>query len=385
MPDVFDQSLREECPSPANTHPWRVLQEAADQKRVMLGLLVLGVFYSLYFARDLLIPIFIALYLAMFLQPMVRGLERAHVPPIIGAAVMVLLLLVLLFSVFAWLSTPAGEWLDRAPGLIKETKYKLYDVKRKVEEARKTTEQLKEMTDITAEKNDKVVVEGPSLTQQVIGQARSFSLAALIVVVLLFLFLAWGGVFLTQVARLFGESQANRQMMLDVRREFGRYLFTITIINAILGIITTAMTAWFGLPNPWLWGVVAGSLNFIPYLGGAITTIILIVVSLVTHEKWLDILLPPLIFITINGLEGNIVTPIILGKRLALNPIIVFLSLLFWGWLWGVVGLFLATPILVTILISAEKLNLKKPFGPASEKPLIKLETRPGNNDEHIR
>lgn len=375
MPDASDQLLREKCPAPVKTPAWRVLQEAADQKRVMLGLLVLGVFYSLYFARDLLIPIFIALYLTMFLQPMVRGLVRAHIPPLIGAAVMVMLLLVLFFSAFIWLSTPAGEWLDRAPGLIRETKSKLYDVKKKVEKARRTTEQLKEMTDIATEKNDKVVVEGPSLTQQVLGQARNFSLAALIVIVLLYLFLAWGDIFLTQLAQLFGESQANRQLMLDIRREFGRYLFTITIINAVLGIVTAAMTAWFGLPNPWLWGVVAGTLNFIPYLGGAMTTIILTIVSLVTHEKWLDILLPPLIFITVNGLEGNIITPIILGKRLALNPIIVFLSLLFWGWLWGVAGLFLATPLLVTLLISAEKLNLKKPFGSASQESLIKLET----------
>ncbi|MFZ0132476.1 MAG: AI-2E family transporter [Desulfobacterales bacterium] len=375
MPDASDQSLREKCPAPVKTPAWRVFQEAADQKRVMLGLLLLGVLYSLYFARDLLIPIFIALYLTMFLQPMVRGLERVRIPPLIGAAVMVMLLLVLFFSAFVWLSTPAGEWLDRAPGLIKETKSKLYDVRKRVDVARKTTEQLKEMTDIAPEKNDKVVVEGPSLTQQVLGQAKNFSLAAFIVIVLLYLFLAWGGIFLTQLAQLFGESQANRQMMLDIRREFGRYLFTITVINTVLGIITAAVTAWFGLPNPWLWGVVAGTLNFIPYLGGAITTAILIIVSLVTHEKWLDILLPPLIFITINGLEGNIITPIILGKRLTLNPIIVFLSLLFWGWLWGVVGLFLATPILVTILIWAEKLNLKKPFGPDSEKPLIKLET----------
>ncbi|MFZ0613853.1 MAG: AI-2E family transporter [Desulfobacterales bacterium] len=375
MPDAPDQSLREKCPTPAKPQVWHVLQEAADQKRVMLGLFVLGVLYSLYFARDLLIPVFIALYLTMFLQPLVRGLQRIHIPPMIGAAVMVILLLLLFFSAFVWLSTPAGEWLDRAPGIIKDTKHKLYDVKKKVEEARKTTEQLKEMTNIAAGKNDKVVVEGPSLTQQVIGQTRNLSLAALIVIVLLYLFLAWGGIFLKQLAQLFGESQAHRQMITDIRREFGRYLFTITVINAVLGIVTVAMTAVFGLPSPWLWGVVAGSLNFIPYLGGAITTIILTLVSLVTHEKWLDILLPPLIFITINGLEGNIITPIILGKRLALNPIIVFLSLLFWGWMWGVVGLFLATPILVTLLISGEKLNLKKPFGNPSDEPIIKLTT----------
>ncbi|MFZ1199186.1 MAG: AI-2E family transporter [Desulfobacterales bacterium] len=376
MSDTPIQSLREKCPAPAKSQAWRMLQEAADQKRVMLGLLVLGVIYSLYFARDLLIPVFIALYLTAFLQPMVRGMERVRIPPLLGAAVMVILLLLLFFSAFIWLSTPAGEWLDRAPGMIKETKAKLYDVKKKFEVARQTTEQLKEMTDITDEKkNGKVVVEGPSLTHQIIGQARIFSLSALVVIVLLYLFLAWGGIFLSQLMQLFGDSQANRKMMDDIRREFGRYLFTITVINAALGLITAAMTALFGLPNPWLWGVVAGLLNFIPYLGGAMTTIVLTIVSLVTYEKWLDILLPPLIFITINGVEGNIITPIILGKRLALSPIVVFLSLLFWGWMWGVVGLFLATPILVTLLIWGEKMNLEKSFDSPADETIISLNT----------
>ena len=152
-------------------------------------------------------------------------------------------------------------------------------------------------------------------------------------------------------------------MLNEIRHETTRYLVTISTINFILGVLTAAMTALLGLPNALLWGVVAGILNFIPYLGGAVTTIILAVVSFVTFDRWFDILLPPLVFVTINGLEGNIITPIILGKRLSLNPIGIFLSLLFWGWIWGVAGVFLATPILVTLLITVNKLNLQKLIG----------------------
>jgi predicted PurR-regulated permease PerM len=155
-------------------------------------------------------------------------------------------------------------------------------------------------------------------------------------------------------------------MLRDIRREITRYLVTISIINAALGIITAGVTALFGLPNPLLWGVVAGVLNFIPYLGGAVTTVILTIVSFVTFEGWVDILLPPLVFVIINGLEGNVVTPIIIGKRLSLNPIGIFLSLLFWGWIWGVAGVFLATPILVTLLISANKLTQLPQIAPKS-------------------
>ncbi len=132
------------------------------------------------------------------------------------------------------------------------------------------------------------------------------------------------------------------------------------------------MTALFGMPNPLLWGAVAGAFNFIPYLGGAVTTVILAIVSFVTYDRWFDILLPPLVFILINGLEGYIITPVIVGKQLSLNPIVIFLSLLFWGWIWGVVGLFLATPILVTVLISTNKLNLLEFQHVATDTPKIR-------------
>jgi predicted PurR-regulated permease PerM len=366
MHEALDQKPREGRPPPDRPNGWPFLREAADQKKVMTWLLVLGVLYTLYFAKNLLFPVFIALYLTMFLKPLVRGLQRLWIPPVIGAAVIVALVLSIFFSAFVWLSTPAGEWLDRAPGIIQETKYKLYEFKQRVEKARKTTEQLQKMTTGDAGKNEKVVVEGPSLTLQVIGHARSFGLTALIVMVLLYLFLAWGGAFLNQFAAALGDKIAQRKMLRDIRREITRYLVTISIINAALGIITAGVTALFGLPNPLLWGVVAGVLNFIPYLGGAVTTVILTIVSFVTFEGWVDILLPPLVFVIINGLEGFVVTPIIIGKRLSLNPIGIFLSLLFWGWIWGVAGVFLATPILVTLLISANKLTQLPQIAPKS-------------------
>jgi predicted PurR-regulated permease PerM len=363
MRDAFDQKQQERLSTLSRQPFWRVLREVADQKRVMIWLLVLSVLYTLYFAKNLLFPVFVALYLTLFLQPLVNGLRRVWIPPLIGAAVIVALMIVMFISAFVWLSAPAGEWLDRAPGIIRETKYKLYEFKRKTEQARKTTDQLKEMATVGNGKKEKVVVEGPSLTQQVIGYAGTFGMTAFIVIVLLYLFLAWGGTFLDQFAAALGDGNAHRQLLNEIRHETTRYLVTISTINFILGVLTAAMTALLGLPNALLWGVVAGILNFIPYLGGAVTTVILAIVSFVTFERWFDILLPPLVFVTINGLEGNIITPIILGKRLSLNPIGIFLSLLFWGWIWGVAGVFLATPILVTLLITVNKLNLQKLIG----------------------
>jgi len=372
MHDTLNQKPEEKCPSPAKQQGWRVLREAVNQKRVLSWLLALGILYTLYLAKDLLYPVFIALYLTTLFQPLVYGLRRIRIPPLIGAVVMVASMLYVLFFAFMWLSVPASDWLDRAPGLIREAGYKLYSFKKNIEEARKTTEQLQEMTDVDAGKREKVVIEGPSLTQQAVGHTKNFSVTALIVIVLLYLFLSQGQAFLNQLAGALGDRKAHMQLLHDIRHEITRYLLTISVINFTLGVVTAAMIALFGMPNPLLWGAVAGVFNFIPYLGGAVTTVILAIVSFITYDRWLDILLPPLLFILINGLEGYIITPVIVGKRLSLNPIVIFLSLLFWGWIWGVVGLFLATPILVTVLISANKLNLLELQHVATDEPKIR-------------
>ena len=357
MSDVHNKIPHEETSSAAGHHLWKVLQEAVTQNKILGFLLALGVLYTLYFAKDMLMPVFIALFLTTLLQPFVYVLGRLRIAAVFGAAITVALLLAILFFAFFWLWAPAGEWLDRAPGVMRQAEYKLYEFKRKVAEVQKTTEKLQEMTDVNADKSKTVVVEGPSLTEQLIGQAGAFGVTTLIVLVLIFLFLAQGGALLDQLVESVGERKKHIQLLQEIRQDIGRYLITISIINFVLGLVTAGLNALLGMPNPLLWGAVAGALNFIPYLGGAVTTAILAAVAFVTFEHWGDILLPPLLFVMINGLEGYIVTPMILGKRFSLNPIVVFLSLIFWGGIWGIAGVFLATPILVTIIVVANKLD----------------------------
>ena len=328
-----------------------------DQRRILLGLLILGVLYTLYFARDLLYPVFIALFLAMLFHPVVDGLRRFKIPGVIGAALVVSVLLLVLITGFMQLSEPAAEWLDNSPRILREAEHKLTALKKKVREARKTTEQLKEMTDVDPEKQEKVVVEGPSMASKVIGQAGTFGLSFFMVIIMLYLFLAKGGAFLAQLAGRLRSKAHYLEAMHDIRHEIARYLLTISIINFVLGGVTAVMIAFLGLPNPVLWGVSAGILNFIPYLGGIVTTSILALISFIAFDSWVNILLPPLLFVLFNGLEGFVITPIILGRRFRISPVVIILSLFFWGWIWGIIGMFLAMPILVTIDIMMAKIN----------------------------
>jgi len=186
-----------------------------------------------------------------------------------------------------------------------------------------------------------------------------------IILVLTFFLLSRGRPTLKHMAGEFednGHGKKWAKIMVQVQREVALYLVTIAMINVTLGALTAAAMALLKMPNPVLWGVVAMTLNFVPYLGAMVTTVIIAMVSLVTFTHWPQILLPPLVFLCFTALEGQFVTPTIVGNRLRLNPIAVIISLLFWGWVWGIGGMLIAVPILAAIKIVVKSTEELKTF-----------------------
>src|SRR5690606_35540733 len=121
--------------------------------------------------------------------------------------------------------------------------------------------------------------------------------------------------------------------------------------NAGLGVATGLAMAALGVPNPALWGVLAAINNFVPYLGSLATAIVLAIVAAVTFESLGAIVAPPLVFLALTTIEGQFLTPMLLGRRLTLNPVVIFLALLVWGWLWGIPGVLMAVPLLAALKI----------------------------------
>ncbi len=150
---------------------------------------------------------------------------------------------------------------------------------------------------------------------------------------------------------------------MKIQQDIASYLTTISLIYFVVGRVTAGAMALLGMPTPVLWGAVATVLHFIPFLGPVITFLILCGVSLLTFDTWLRIILPPLFYFCLAGLEGYFITPMILGKRLMLNPIMVFAAILFWGWIWGIPGVFLAVPILTSMKIICDDVEWLKPVG----------------------
>lgn len=173
-------------------------------------------------------------------------------------------------------------------------------------------------------------------------------------VIFLFLLLASGDSLLRKVVRILPRLKDKKTAVEVVRQmeaDISTYLITITLINLTLGAIVGSGIALFGLPNPLLWGVMAALLNFIPYLGALVGLTAVALLGLMTYDQMIAIWLPIAFYFTATTLEAYIFTPLILGRRLTLNPIVIFISLLLWGWIWGIGGALMAVPILAVTKI----------------------------------
>lgn len=329
---------------------------------------LLGIFYTLYFARDVLLPVVLAMLFALLLAPLVAWLRRWGVPRPLGAFVLVFSLGGIVVLGIGLLAQPVAQWAQKAPQMINELQWKLYDITSKIEEVSEAAKEVEKMTgpEDADSTREVVKVQGVSLRDRVLEQTQAFLLGMFVVFFLLYFLLAGADRMWRNSLRALPTYSSRRRLVRVTRRmqrEISRYLLTVTAINIGLGALTAALTAAFGLPNPLLWGVMVAALNYIPYLGPAVALVVLAVVSLLSVPATGLALLVPLLFLLLSTLEGQVITPTAVGRSLALNPVFVFIGLFFWGWLWGVIGVLLAVPIMASIKILCDHIQPWRPIG----------------------
>ncbi len=356
--------------SPANVREiFPVFQSPTDVRSIAIsGIFVLLIFYSLYFARDFLLPVILAFVLSSLLAPAVRCLSRIHITPLIGAAVIIAGLL----SVGGYgtyrLSEPARQWLEKAPGSLNTIRLKFRRLLAPVEKARQTTEQIEKITGLSKDNANVQTVEikKPGLGDVVFTGTQNFLILLGLTIVLLYFLLASGDLFLLKLVKILPTEDKDGavRMCRQIERDVSVYLWTITLINCGLGVCVGAAMYFLGMPNPALWGVMAAFVNYVPYLG-ALTGIISVgVAAALTFDDPLKIILPPAIYFFFAVLEGNFITPLALGRSLALSPVVIFIWLIFWGWAWGVIGVVLAVPLLAIVKLICDHF---KPLSAFSE------------------
>ncbi|MBA3609120.1 MAG: AI-2E family transporter [Chthoniobacterales bacterium] len=331
------------------------------------GLFLLAIFYTIYFLRSLLLPIVLALLLSYLLRPIVRVLAKAKIPLLIGSALLLLSLVGLIGYGVSFLAAPAAGWLEKAPYSLHELQQKLLPFRKPMEKVAQASGAIENLTTTESERNKPPAVEVKehSLTNRLMVQTPEMLVSALTMLILLYFLLAYDEVFLTKLIKLMPTlSDKKRAVSIahEIEAQVSRYLFTVTLINVGLGIAVGTAVGFLGLPNPIMWGAMVAVLNFIPYLGALTGIICMTLGAVLSFDSISYAMLFPLTYFIIATLEGNFITPFVMGRSLTLNPVLVLLSLTFWGWMWGITGIILAVPILAAFKIFCSHIEPMEPL-----------------------
>lgn len=346
-----EQQLAAEPPS-RRLRQEQLLRDLDASLLVQLGLLMLAILYTLYFARFLLVPLTAALLLHQLLYPLVRRLHRHGLPLALGAGLVLAFVLFLIGLAGQFLAAPAEAWLRDAPASLHELSIRLRSSTGTgaIEELRELGHEVEELISMSEADSgiQAVRIEGPGLLGN-LAAGLEVATAGLMIMFFTCFFLLTAGNRLARFLVGLGSTPASRRRismtLRDVRNEVSTYLNTVTLINAALGLAVGLAMWWLGVPDPALWGVMVALFNFAPYIGAAVSAFVLTVVGVTTFATLGEALLVPAMFLVLTTIEGSLITPIILGRRVSLNSLLVFLSVVFWGWLWGPAGALMAVPV----------------------------------------
>lgn len=321
------------------------------------GIFFLAVVFAVREARPLLAPVLVAVLLTFALAPAVRWLRSRGVPASIGALLLVLALLLATVSIAANLARPAAIWWEAAPTAVAQLLDQLEKLRDAVPGLRPpqpaavragraapapAPDALKE----------KLATEGMALTGLVLARGLSFLLSAAATVILAYFLLASEHWLLSHAVEALPRRRTRALLLGGVRaaqREISRYLAAVSLINGVVGIVTGLALWLLGLPNPTLWGAVTALLCFVPYLGPMTLMVLLLLAGISAFETGAEVFGPSLAFMAIHAVESNIVSPVVVGRRLSLSAVSIFLAVMFWGWLWGIVGALIAVPLLIAL------------------------------------
>ena len=357
-PEDPTTAARPETPAQAASSHAARLAAMRSNSRLLWALVIIVGLYTCYFASSLILPLVMAAFFAMLLSPLINRAPLRWLPRGLAALMLVIGLIGSLGAVAVFVAGPAAEWTRNVPFLLREAAPKLKDMIEPLQEARRASESFDEFTGGDSDDGQRVVVRPPttnllSATPRVLG-------SVLAVLLLTFAFLVYGDDVLNKMMRL-RRTRAQKRLTADIvqqiQSDLSRYVLTISATSAVLGGVTALYLWYLGVEDPLLWGVLAAALNLTPFVGPLIMAMLLSLVGLSQFDTLGAALLPAAGFLVLHALESNLLTPMVLGRTMRINPLAIILWLLLWGWLWGVVGLLVAVPMLVCLKIVASRVE----------------------------
>jgi predicted PurR-regulated permease PerM len=341
---------------PLSSHAQRLAALRANSR--LLWVLVLGVIlYTCYFASSLILPVVVAAFFAMLLSPLIKRVPLRWLPRGLAALMLVAGLLGSLGAVGVFVAKPAGDWVRKVPFVVREAAPKLQAMVQPLYEARRASG-LDDLAGDSEPGPEEVVVRPPradlvSATPKVVG-------SLLAVILLTFSFLVYGDDLLNKLMLLRptrAQKRLTAEIVQQIQSDLSRYMLTISATSVALGAATAGLLLYLGVEDPLLWGVLAAALNLTPFVGPLIMALLLALVGLSQFDTLAAALLPAAGFLVLHAVESNVLTPLVLGRTMRINPLAIILWLMLWGWLWGVAGLLVAVPMLVCLKIVADRVE----------------------------
>lgn len=348
----------------------RGLARSLGPRWAVVGIFLLLSIQAVAYARSFLVPVVFAVMLTLVFSPMRRFLGRMGVSSGFAALLIVTVLMTGLVLALSGLATPFSEWLDNAPEIARQLQQKVRDIRDAAEGMREAAEQVDTITSgdevASGEQVQRVVVDEPGNAVDMALAAPAILAQMFFTLILMFFLLASGDMFYEKIVYVlptFSDKRRAMRIAYDIERKLSRYLFTITIINAGLGLAIGIAFWLLGMPNPVLFGVIAFVLNYIPYVGAILGVFAAASVALVSLDTVEQVVVVAGTYFALTSIEGQLVTPYFVGRSLRLNTVVVFLSVTLWAWLWSVTGMLVATPLLVTVRTLCEHIPALEPLG----------------------
>ncbi|RUW95108.1 AI-2E family transporter, partial [Mesorhizobium sp. M8A.F.Ca.ET.059.01.1.1] len=306
-------------------------------RRLMRSLLI-GIFlfmsiYALYFARAFFMPVILAFLLTLTLTPIVRLLRKRGIPEVVSATLLVLVSLFVFASAGYVLSGPVIDLINNTSSIGQQLTERLAQLRRPVERIMEIAHQIEGLTETSQEPGvQKVAVAQSGFLSSAASNILSAGTSLTIIFVLSLFLLASGTMFYEKIIQSFAsltEKKRALRVVYDVEREISHYLLTVTIINTGLGTVIGLGLWALGMPNPLVWGAAAALLNFLPYVGAMITLVLVTVIALISFDTIAYALLAPAFLVLCDIVEGQFVTPMVVGRRLEINAVAIFIAIAF--------------------------------------------------------
>ena len=331
--------------------PDGMLRRASEVAVIVLA--ALATIAALWLGQAVVAPVVLAIFVGLMLTPVAIRLETLGLPQGLSAILLVLLFVAGWAAATAVLAGPVGLWVERLPLIWRRLQMHMSDWREMIASFSDFRAQLGEITSNGGEVSVVVAEDGPAIPD-VAWMAPSILSQTIVFLAALYFFLMTRIAIREGILRTcmtFTTRVRVARVLRDIQTEISRYLLTISVINAALGVAVAVAFQLLGVPSPMLWGALAFVLNFMIFLGPIFMVVILLGVGLATSLTTGGILLPALVYLGLNTIESQFVTPQAVGRTLTLNPLAVFVTIVFWLWLWGPVGGLIAVPSLMVVRV----------------------------------